>query len=233
MAIWLAVTIVVVAIDQVAEPSVAVKIDDMSVSLMDESIVELVGGIAGGTSMSDDVERVEEEPSETLTVALPTLIVTELEYDVVPSVMKGYATLEEVVNRIVLRASVPVVLGRPVLVSDDCPEVTVVGNMYSVPSVVLINPVETAVDRPVEGDIVPSVITGITTGKVLVNVTRVKEDDDLGNGPDELAVDEPREEATTEVVSWIVDVILVGVPFSTVENTITVDEVVGRVTSEV
>lgn len=226
-------TVVVVAIDQVAEPSVAVKIDDMSVSLIDESIVELVSSIAGSTSISDDVERVEEEPSETLTVALPTLIVTELEYDVVPSVMKPYATLEEVVNRIVLRASVPVVLGRPVLVSDDCPEVTVMGNMYSVPSVVLINPVETVVDRPVEGDIVPSVTTGISTGEVLVNVTRVKEDDDLGDAPDELAVDEPREEATIEVVSWIVDVILVGVPFSTVENTITVDEVVGRVTSEV
>lgn len=149
VAILLAVTVVVVAKDQVAEPSGAVNSDGVSLPLVDKSLVELVDGIAGGTSASDNVERVEGEPSETLTVALPTLIVTEVEYDVVPSVMMPTATLDEVVNWIVLTASVAVALGRPVLVSNDCSAVTVVGTMYSVPSIVLISPVATTVEKPV------------------------------------------------------------------------------------
>lgn len=200
MAILLAVTVVVVAKDQIAEPSVAVNTDGVSLPLVDKSLVELVDSIVGGTSASDDMERVEDEPSETLTVALPTLIVTEVEYDVVPSVMMPTATLDEVVNWIVLKASVPLVLGRPVLVSNDCSAVTVVGTMYSVPSIVLITPVATTVEKLVREDVVPSVTTGITTGEVVVNGTKVKEDDDSGSEAGGLTVGEPVTEATTEVV---------------------------------
>lgn len=195
-------TVVFAAIDQVAEPSGAVNTDGVSVPLVDELLIELVEGISdGSTTWSEDVERVEDEPSETLTVALPTLIVTEVEYDVEPSVMMPTATLDEVVNTIVLKPSVPVVLGRPVLVSEGCSVVTVVGTMYSVPSIVLMNPVATTVEKLVSEDVVPSVTTGITTEEVVVIGSKVKEDDDSDGEAGGLSVGEPVTEAITEVVT--------------------------------
>jgi len=55
------VTVVVAAIDHVAEPFIAVNIDDRSVSLADGSTFEPVDAIAGGNGVSFGVERVEEE----------------------------------------------------------------------------------------------------------------------------------------------------------------------------
>lgn len=47
----------------------------------------------------------------------------------------------------------------------------------------------------------PSVTTGVTTGEVVVNGTKVKEDDDSGSEAGGLTVVEPVTEATIEGVT--------------------------------
>lgn len=170
-------TVVVAAIDHVAEPFIAVNIDDRSVSLTDNSTVEPVDAITGGNRASFGVERVEEESSETPIWGVSAVVVVEVEYNVVSTVLLATTTLEEVAGVIVLNESGSAEVDEEGLVLDDCSELTVVGSMYSVPSVELITPVEIMVDELVEEEVVPSVTIGITTREVYVKVARVKLDD--------------------------------------------------------